>query len=117
MHVAKRLQQSRSFESNFHGGGPIGLLFDPSRPPLDCAGEGDGLWRGFRQIASRRDESTGAFARARADLTARGHLYLPLIRRIYPKSEPPRTRCRSILAKRRRDWRDKAQDGGTPRAG
>ena len=45
-------------------------------------GDGDGLWRGFRQIASRRDESTGAFARARA-LAARGtDLYLPLIRRI-----------------------------------
>ncbi len=55
MHVAERLQQSRAFESNFHGGSPIGLLFDPSRPPLGCAGDGGGLWRGFRQIASRRD--------------------------------------------------------------
>ena len=40
-------------------------------------GDGGGLWRGFSQIASRRDESTGAFARARAPCGARPDLYCP----------------------------------------
>ena len=54
---------------------------------------GGGFWRGCGQTASRRGELRPQFhTEIHGSSGARPVLYLPLIRRIYHKSEPPRPR-------------------------
>src|ERR1700682_3454537 len=90
MHMAKRLQQSRTFESNFHGGGPIGLLFNPYAGPLRAPGAGADFGAAFAKSQAAAMNPPALLHGTRGPCGARPDLYLPLIRRIYHKIEPPR---------------------------